>query len=155
MADFITRDVSLDAHGHNDGFFVQRPSGSLFLTKEELVALSAWVQERGNFEPDLPDDVFEVPYTLNEYVTSTALVTIVGDEATGHDKHMPDYPVKLFKTDHGWDARKPEAASVAALVANQEQVDSHAEKQQVSYAEAWRYFEREGYDMSEVLGQYS
>lgn len=41
------------------------------------------------------------------------------------------------------------------MVADQYSVDSHADKQGVSYADAWRYFERQGYDMSEVNGQYS
>ena len=38
--------------------------------------------------------------------------------------------------------------------ATQYSVDSHAEKQEVSYADAWRYFERLGYDMSEITDQY-
>lgn len=38
--------------------------------------------------------------------------------------------------------------------ANQSAVDRHVEKQGVSYADAWRYFERMGYDMSEVEPQY-
>jgi hypothetical protein len=39
-------------------------------------------------------------------------------------------------------------------IANQSEVERHAEKQDCSYADAWRYFEREGYDMSEVAPQY-
>lgn len=39
-------------------------------------------------------------------------------------------------------------------VAEQWEVDRHARKQDITYAEAWRYFEREGYDMSEVNEQY-
>lgn len=38
--------------------------------------------------------------------------------------------------------------------ATQYDVDSHAEKQERSYADAWRYFEVNGYDMSDVLDQY-
>lgn len=38
--------------------------------------------------------------------------------------------------------------------ADQYSVDSHAEKQEVSYADAWRAFERWGYDMSDVWPQY-
>lgn len=36
---------------------------------------------------------------------------------------------------------------------DQYEVDRHAEKQHVSYNDAWRYFESQGYDMSEVLPQ--
>lgn len=36
----------------------------------------------------------------------------------------------------------------------QYEVDRHAEKQDRSYADAWRYFETQGYDMSDVLTQY-
>jgi hypothetical protein len=39
-------------------------------------------------------------------------------------------------------------------IASQQAVDRHAEKQGVSYADAWRYFQRLGYDMSEVFDQY-
>lgn len=39
-------------------------------------------------------------------------------------------------------------------LASQYEVDRHAEKQGVSYADAWRYFESQGYDMSTVWGQY-
>lgn len=39
--------------------------------------------------------------------------------------------------------------------ATQYDVDSHAAKQERSYADAWRYFEANGYDMSDVLDQYT
>lgn len=47
------------------------------------------------------------------------------------------------------------AAEEKQAVATQYEVDRHAEKQNRSYADAWRYFERLGYDMSEVDPQYS
>lgn len=43
----------------------------------------------------------------------------------------------------------------ADLKASQYEVDRHAVKQGVSYSDAWRYFEKQGYDMSTVDGQYS
>lgn len=40
------------------------------------------------------------------------------------------------------------------MVAQQWELERHAEKQGRSYADAWRYFESLGYDMSEVDPQY-
>ncbi len=40
------------------------------------------------------------------------------------------------------------------MVAQQWELGRHAEKQNRSYADAWRYFESLGYDMSEVDPQY-
>ncbi|WIA95782.1 hypothetical protein [Curtobacterium sp. MCBA15_004] len=42
MADFITGEVSLDAHGRNDGMFISRGNGSFFLSHEEIRSLAAW-----------------------------------------------------------------------------------------------------------------
>lgn len=47
---------------------------------------------------------------------------------------------------HTWEVSKP--------FAEQYEVDRHAEKQGCSYTDAWRYFEREGYDMIGVWPQY-
>lgn len=49
----------------------------------------------------------------------------------------------------------PPVADALVAVADQESVDSHAVKQGVGYADAWRYYERQGYDMSCVRDQYS
>lgn len=43
----------------------------------------------------------------------------------------------------------------AKPVITQYEVDRHAEKQGISYADAWRYFERMGGDLSQVDDQYS
>lgn len=52
-------------------------------------------------------------------------------------------------------ARLAAPSAAAASKATQHDVDSHASKQDVSYSDAWRYFERQGYDMADVDPQYS
>ncbi|QPL15068.1 hypothetical protein SEA_HAUNTER_54 [Microbacterium phage Haunter] len=64
-----------------------------------------------------------------------------------------------------WRGRQEVAARLSAGVshenapdptryANDDEIARHAEKQSVSWADAWRYFERQGYDMSKASPQY-
>ncbi|AWY04510.1 hypothetical protein SEA_GILDA_54 [Microbacterium phage Gilda] len=47
-----------------------------------------------------------------------------------------------------------ENAADPTRYANDDEIARHAEKQSVSWADAWRYFERQGYDMSKASPQY-
>ncbi|UYL85348.1 hypothetical protein SEA_HAGER_55 [Microbacterium phage Hager] len=47
-----------------------------------------------------------------------------------------------------------ESAPDPTRYANDDEIARHAEKQDCSWADAWRHFEREGYDMSKASPQY-
>lgn len=47
-----------------------------------------------------------------------------------------------------------ENAADPTRYADDDEIARHAEKQSVSWADAWRYFERQGYDMSKASPQY-
>lgn len=56
----------------------------------------------------------------------------------------------------GDEAREPEPAAVLSRpFAEDYEILRHAEKQGVSWSDAWRYFEREGYNMDGATGQYA